>query len=63
MEKRVRKTTLREQDREDRDFWRSRSPKARIAAVTLLVNRYFGLDDELPERLQRPLTVAKRSLR
>jgi hypothetical protein len=62
MKKIVKKYRLHEQPG-DREFWLSQPPSARLAAVTQLVNQYYGLDDESPKRLQRILTITKRPLR
>jgi len=59
----IRRTTHRDQAGNDRDYWGAQTPEARIAAVTFMVNTYYGLDDEVPARFQGPVTVAKRPLR
>ncbi len=59
----VKFTTFEEQEKEDRAYWLSRTSRERIEAMTFLIEQHHGLTDETPERLQRVLTVTKRSLR
>ncbi len=59
----VRKVKLGEQADADREFWRNQTPGDRLAAVTFMINTYFGLTDEAPDRVQRVLTVSKRPRR
>jgi len=63
MEKTVQKIPLADEGKSDREYWKAQTPEARIEAVTLLVNQYYGVDDELPPRFQRLLTVTRRPLR
>lgn len=63
MRKTAEKHNLHGSGHKDRDYWLSQSPKARIEAVTFLINQYYGLDNESSPRLQRVLTVTRRPLR
>jgi hypothetical protein len=44
----------------DRQFWRTQSPEARIAAVEDIRREYHGWTDETEPRLQRVFSIVER---
>jgi hypothetical protein len=56
----VTRTALHDPDA-DREFWRSQSVEARLAAVEVLRQRVFGLHDAAGPRLQRVCRVVHRA--
>jgi len=63
IEKIVNKKPLGAGKDDDIAFWRAQRPKARLEALTAMVNAYYGLSNESSDRFQRVPTVTKRPLR
>jgi hypothetical protein len=53
----------REQEAQDKAFWKSQSPAARLAALNFLVRHYYGLLDESPTRFSRLPAITERPMR
>ena len=63
IEKIVTRKPLGSREDDDIAFWRAQTPKARLEALTAMVNAYYGLSNESSDRFQRVPTVTKRPLR
>ena len=60
IEKVVKRTTFAQSDRDDREYWLSRTPAERTAALTAMVNSVLETMDESSRRFQRVYRVLRR---
>ncbi len=54
-------STHEDQDREDREYWRNRSPEERLEALELLRIESGKLLYDYPARLRRTVTVTRKA--
>jgi len=52
-------TSFEDADKADRDFWHSRTPDERLAALELMRQSAYGYDDPTTSRLQRVLEIVR----
>jgi hypothetical protein len=61
MDKKLTITSFSEQAKNDREFWRSRSPEERLDAVEILRMEAGKFLYEYPSRLRRIVTITRRT--